>query len=471
MVGAVWACTLVSPPAVGEHFGATPALVLLLSAVLMALFAAAVGWVAWLADEWSPALLASGCVAMAEGAVLHYAFGGFPGALAASEGAATAPLVGLVAGGFLFALAAKGYAPVVATGIPWPRWLLALVPLALAGVSLTLIVQPQWAPGPAARSFIGGLGAAAYLSAAVGFARAYRFLRLPLAALVAASSGAFAGVVIVAAAGGVRGSPDVALDAASIVAGALPIAGVLLEQRARPGLRTMVLGLSLPGAARSFRRGHPASLRRLLGEVSAKDADLADHLDRVANLSVAFGALLGLPPDEMRAVSLAAQAHDVGKLYIPRAILDKPSALTADEQGVMRHHSRLGAELLQRIPELRGVASAVMDHHERWDGAGYPNGAVGEELGRPARILAIVDVFDALTNARSYKQAWTTSDALAEIEASAGSQFDPVLVAAFVAAIRSGELATPQPGREPVSMELWRRRQRAQHRATRSAAA
>src|SRR5690606_1349800 len=130
----------------------------------------------------------------------------------------------------------------------------------------------------------------------------------------------------------------------------------------------------------------------------------------------------------------AAPLHDVGKIAIPDAILLKPGRLSDEEFAVMRSHTTVGARILSGggTPLMAMAESIALAHHERWNGGGYPNGLAGDAIPAAARIVSIVDVFDALTTARSYRAAWSPARALDEIRSGAGTSFDPDLVETFV---------------------------------------
>jgi response regulator RpfG family c-di-GMP phosphodiesterase len=140
-----------------------------------------------------------------------------------------------------------------------------------------------------------------------------------------------------------------------------------------------------------------------------------------------------LPAAEVDLVRRAAPLHDVGKVAIPDSILLKPGKLTREEFAVMREHTTVGARILSGgRSELMILAESIAHaHHERWDGGGYPKGLNAHQIPVAARVVAIADVFDALTTPRHYRNAWTTGRALAEIQQSAGTHFDPELVRAF----------------------------------------
>jgi putative two-component system response regulator len=130
----------------------------------------------------------------------------------------------------------------------------------------------------------------------------------------------------------------------------------------------------------------------------------------------------------------AAPMHDVGKIGIPDAILQKPGKLDADEWNVMRSHAQIGAAIIGEHAGglLKMARTIALTHHEKWDGSGYPQGLKGEEIPHEGRIVAIADVFDALTSERPYKRAWTVEEAIATMQRDSGTHFDPDLLALFV---------------------------------------
>lgn len=134
----------------------------------------------------------------------------------------------------------------------------------------------------------------------------------------------------------------------------------------------------------------------------------------------------------MHQLYYAALLHDIGKVAVPDTILNKPGGLSTDEQEEMKEHVEMGARLLGQIERLRGAAHIVRQHHEAWDGSGYPRGLQGEEIDLEARILTVVDAYDAMTTDRPYRKALSPEGAAAELRAQAGKQFDPQAVTAFL---------------------------------------
>ena len=165
-----------------------------------------------------------------------------------------------------------------------------------------------------------------------------------------------------------------------------------------------------------------------------RDGNTGDHVERVANIAVLIAEGLGLDAAIRQNIYLAAPLHDIGKIGIPDAILQKPGKLTAAEIEQMRLHVPIGVDILRKsTTELAQVATAIIKgHHEKWDGSGYPDGLAGEAIPIEARIVAVADVFDALCSDRPYKSAWTTERAFSEILSCSGTHFDPACVRAFV---------------------------------------
>ena len=174
----------------------------------------------------------------------------------------------------------------------------------------------------------------------------------------------------------------------------------------------------------------------ILGDVvESRSHETGNHIDRVAESSALLGELAGLNPRQCELLRMAAPMHDVGKIGIPDAILNKPGKLTDDEYVTMKTHAELGYQILSQSerPILRAAAIVARQHHEHWDGGGYPRGLAGEEIHIFGRIVGLVDVFDALTSDRCYRPAMPLGKALAIITEGRGNHFDPELFDLFFA--------------------------------------
>jgi putative two-component system response regulator len=175
-------------------------------------------------------------------------------------------------------------------------------------------------------------------------------------------------------------------------------------------------------------------LKRLARAAEYRDDHTGQHTERVGHLSALLAGVLGLPHDRVELIRLAAPLHDIGKIAIGDNILLKPGKLTPDEFEVMKTHTTIGAAILSRgRSELVKMAEEIaLVHHERWDGTGYPRGLKGDGIPIEGRIVALADVFDALTHERPYKRAWPVEEAIAEIRKESGKRFDPQIVRAFI---------------------------------------
>jgi putative two-component system response regulator len=173
----------------------------------------------------------------------------------------------------------------------------------------------------------------------------------------------------------------------------------------------------------------------MLGEAGHyNDSDTGVHIWRMAAYAAALAAACGWTTQACQQIELAAPMHDTGKLGIPHAILRKPGKLDAAEWEIMKTHSRLGHDILARSEAaiFKMAAEIALHHHERWDGSGYPDALAGESIPESARIVALADVFDALSMKRSYKEAWPHEQVIAAMQAGAGSHFEPRLVRIFI---------------------------------------
>ena len=168
--------------------------------------------------------------------------------------------------------------------------------------------------------------------------------------------------------------------------------------------------------------------------------DLYGHVHRVADLAIAIGKEMSLDPANVKRLSLVGILHDVGKIHIDPAVLAKPGPLDDMERDHMRRHPEIGYAMIAQKFDRR-VAEAILYHHERWDGEGYPHRLRGERIPLEARVLGVADVFDAMTSFRPYRPALSIEQALGELERFAGTQFDPTLAELFVDGWRRGSIA------------------------------
>ena len=193
-----------------------------------------------------------------------------------------------------------------------------------------------------------------------------------------------------------------------------------------------------PSAGRTTRCGcperqlHHATMEALALAIEAKDHTAHNHIRRVQVYSAGLAQALGMSDAETQAVETAALLHDIGKLAVPEHILAKPGPLTPEEFQKVRIHPQIGAEIIASVPFPHPVAPLILNHHERWDGDGYPAGRKGEQVPLGARVLGIVEFYDALTSDRPYHKAITPEAAAALVEQESGKAFDPRVVETFL---------------------------------------
>lgn len=170
----------------------------------------------------------------------------------------------------------------------------------------------------------------------------------------------------------------------------------------------------------------------LVAALDARDRYTGEHSKTVVQLSVRVGRALGLPDGQLREIEQVGLLHDIGKVGIPDSVLQKPCALDREEWAIMRDHPVIGARIISAIDSLAHLAPLIRAEHERWDGAGYPDGLSGAEIPIASRIVFACDAYHAMTSLRPYRPAMSVTEAVAELEANAGRQFDPNVVAALV---------------------------------------
>jgi putative nucleotidyltransferase with HDIG domain len=187
----------------------------------------------------------------------------------------------------------------------------------------------------------------------------------------------------------------------------------------------------LDRALDSLEEAYRSTLKALTTALETRDAETHGHSQRVVTFSLRLGRELGLSPDEMRSLEFGAMLHDIGKIGVPDAILRKPAKLTEEEWVNMRQHPVHGREILKGINFLQGAARVVAQHHEKWDGSGYPLGLKGADIDINARIFMVADAFDAMISDRVYRAGRSYEEAAEELDRCTGQHFDPEIVRAF----------------------------------------
>jgi HD-GYP domain-containing protein (c-di-GMP phosphodiesterase class II) len=195
-------------------------------------------------------------------------------------------------------------------------------------------------------------------------------------------------------------------------------------------------------------------VRALVEAVNQHDTYSGGHSYRVAQYAANVARLMGLPDDEISFIRQGALVHDIGKIGIPEPVLKKAGKLNAEELHLVRLHPIFGASILSRLDGTKTLIPMALHHHERWDGDGYPSGLTQVDIPMEARIVSVADAFDAMTTGRPHGAVLSTSEALAELRRSAGTQFDPLLVDVMHEAERQGFLESAQGDRPLANLVL-----------------
>jgi putative nucleotidyltransferase with HDIG domain len=208
---------------------------------------------------------------------------------------------------------------------------------------------------------------------------------------------------------------------------------VVAKQRYENHLEELVeqRTVELDRALNSLEGAYRSTLKALTAALETRDSETHGHSERVVTYSLRLGREYGLSSAEMKALEFGSLLHDIGKIGVPDSILRKPAKLTEEEWVLMREHPLHGQMILRGIEFLQGAARVVAQHHEKWDGTGYPLGLCKEEIDICARIFAVADAFDAITSDRVYRRAKSYEAAAQELDDWAGRQFDPKVVEAF----------------------------------------
>jgi HD-GYP domain-containing protein (c-di-GMP phosphodiesterase class II) len=207
----------------------------------------------------------------------------------------------------------------------------------------------------------------------------------------------------------------------------------VLAPHAAAVIENAVLYETVRDEAESLERTFVSTVEALANALEANDADTSSHARAITDLALSLGHRLELDDQAMKRLELGALFHDIGKIGIPSEILTKPGALTPEERRIVERHPELGERILEPIERLADVRPIVRHCHERWDGAGYPDGLSGTEIPLESRIILVVDAYDAMTSDRPYRARRPHAEACEVLRSEAGRQFDPAIVEAFLA--------------------------------------
>ena len=199
-------------------------------------------------------------------------------------------------------------------------------------------------------------------------------------------------------------------------------------------------------------RAYAATMNALCQAVETKDYYTRGHGDRVSRGAVMIARQISMNSARTDAIRFAGMLHDVGKLGVPTKVLQKTGPLTEDEFATIQLHPMRGLEIVREIGFLYEALNGIMHHHERIDGRGYPMGLAGHEIPEFARVIAVADAFDSMTSTRSYREAKSIDQAIVELRKGAGTQFDPLIVQAFIAALAQVGWELPGPAGAPIDL-------------------
>ena len=205
-----------------------------------------------------------------------------------------------------------------------------------------------------------------------------------------------------------------------------------LARHAAVAIERAVLFKDLQRSNTELNHAYDSTLLGWAKTLELRDEETKGHADRVTNNAVGLAEALGIDEEELKFIKWGSLLHDIGKMGVPDSILLKPGKLSEEEWVLMRQHPIYAYNTLSGIDFLKKSLDIPYAHHEKWDGTGYPRGLTGEEIPLPARIFAIVDVWDALTSDRPYRKAWSEKKAIAHLQEQAGKHFDPEVVKAFL---------------------------------------
>lgn len=225
------------------------------------------------------------------------------------------------------------------------------------------------------------------------------------------------------------------------------LVGLVRQYSMGSSIATAIRGLFTTDPHERIEAGISPSVRALVIATETRDPYTAGHSYRVAIFAMRIAETLSLPPLKLRALAQGAIVHDVGKIEVPDQVLNKPGRLDSDERKVIERHPVTGYHVCRRLGFLQEELDVIRHHHERWDGTGYPDGLKGTAIPILARILAVADVYDALTSTRAYRQAWSHEQAMALLKEESGKAFDPACVEAWARAGGSGM--------ENLHLPLW----------------
>lgn len=270
-----------------------------------------------------------------------------------------------------------------------------------------------------------------FMMAGSRYYQSYRYSRLPLQRVMVASTFYMCVVQVIMSTSAVWSVTWWAYHAILFLSIGIIIIGIAQQYMSDTSLGTAIRGMFSANPVERTEAGIGSKVRTLVIATEGRDKYTAGHNFRVATYAVLLGQEMGIFPEQLRALAQGGSVHDVGKIQIPDAVLNKPGLLTDEERRAMEQHPVAGYEVCKRLGFMADELAVVRHHHERFDGHGYPDKLSGERIPLLARITAVADVYDALTSSRSYREAMGHDEAMRIIASGSGTQFDPACVVAW----------------------------------------
>lgn len=321
-----------------------------------------------------------------------------------------------------------------------PVWMTALLLFLIAGITKPDLMAAIPADRPPLGTFVAATTIVLVLVTGVRYWQSHRYSQFPLQIAIVYSTGWIAVAQVIMLTGKVWRVSWWLYHFLLLGAMVLLVAGLLAQYRSGTSLGTAVRGLFTSDPKERLEAGISPGVRALVVATEARDSYTAGHSFRVAMAAVSLGEAMKLPPEQLRALAQGGIVHDVGKIEVPDHVLNKPASLTPEERALIERHPLTGYEMCKHLGFMKDELDVIRSHHEKWDGTGYPDRLKGEEIPFLARILAIADVYDALTSERSYRGRWSHEEARRYIIHQAGSHFDPRCVEFWARLTEEGPL-------------------------------
>lgn len=312
-------------------------------------------------------------------------------------------------------------------------WTPAIIAVGILALSMPTLAELLPVTSEPIKYIIGAVTLVMAAAAGYRYWQSYRYSKFPFQLAIAYTGGWIAVTQVIITTGATFYASWWVYHFLLLFSVIITVVGLITQYRRGDSIVRSILGLFSEDPSERLAAGISPSVRQLIMATEARDPYTAGHSYRVAQGAFNLGTALKLAPEDLRVLAQGGLVHDVGKLEVPDKILNKPGPLTKEERKEIEHHTVAGYELCSRLGFMASELDVIRSHHERLDGNGYPDGLAAEKIPMLARLLSVVDVWDALTSSRSYRPAWPEAEAINYLIENRGSQFDPKLVDAWVA--------------------------------------